>query len=97
ILLFIPGLSNDYGTARSWLHLGPISFQPSEFLKIALIFYLAVWLQKKESIISTFREGFVPFVVLLCLSTFLVAIQPDLGSFLVFSVIAITMFFVAGG
>jgi cell division protein FtsW len=97
VLLFIPGIGNDYGTARSWLQLGLFAPQPSEFLKLTLVFYLAVWLQKKESLISTFQEGFVPFVILLCLSTFLVAVQPDLGSFLVFSVVACTMFFVAGG
>lgn len=97
ILLFVPGLGNEYGTARSWLPLGFFSLQPSEFLKLTLVFYLAVWLQKKESSIATFQEGFIPFVILLCLSTFLVAIQPDLGSFLVFSAIASTMFFVAGG
>ncbi len=97
LMLFIPGLGNQYGTAQSWLHLGPISFQPSEFLKLSLVFYLATWLQKKEASIATFQEGFIPFVILLCLSTFLVAIQPDLGSFLIFSVVASTMFFVAGG
>ncbi len=97
LLLFIPGLGNEYGTSQSWLHLGPLSFQPSEFLKLTLVFYLSVWLQKKETLISTFRDGFVPFVALLCLSTFLVAIQPDLGSFLIFSVVATIMFFVAGG
>ena len=97
LTLFLPGIGNEYGTARSWLQFSMFSVQPSEFLKISLVFYLAVWLQKKESLISTFQEGFIPFVILLCLSTFLVAIQPDLGSFLVFSVVASTMFFVAGG
>lgn len=97
IILFLPGIGNQYGTARSWLYLGFFSVQPSEFLKLTLVFYLAVWLQKKESLIATFQEGFIPFVVLLCISTFFVAIQPDLGSFLVFSVIATVMFFVAGG
>jgi cell division protein FtsW len=97
LTLYIPGLGNEYGTARSWLHVGFFSLQPSEFLKLTLIFYMAVWLQKKESSIATFKEGFVPFVILLCLSTFFVAIQPDLGSFLVFSVMCTTMFFVAGG
>ncbi len=97
LALYIPGLGNDYGTARSWFHFGFFSFQPSEFLKLSLVFYLAVWLQKKETSIATFHEGFVPFVILLCLSTFLVAIQPDLGSFLIFSVVACIMFFVAGG
>ncbi len=97
LTLFIPGIGNEYGTARSWLQFSIFSVQPSEFLKLTLVFYLAVWLQKKESLIGTLQEGFFPFVILLCLSTLLVAIQPDLGSFLVFSVVASTMFFVAGG
>lgn len=97
ILVFIPGLGNDYGSAHSWIQVLGFSLQPSEFLKITMIFYMALWLQKREQLIGTFKEGFVPFVTLLVLSTFLVAIQPDLGSFLVLSGIAITMFFIAGG
>ncbi len=97
IAVLLPGLRNTYGTASSWLILGPISFQPSEFLKITLVFYLAVWLQKREQLINTFKEGFLPFVTLLLLSTFVVAIEPDLGGFLVLSAIATTMFFIAGG
>ncbi len=95
--LFLPGVGNEYGTARSWIQLAGMSIQPSEFLKITMVFYLAVWLQKREADIATFQEGFLPFVALLCLSTFFVAIQPDLGSFLVLIVIATTMFFIAGG
>lgn len=97
ILVFLPGLGNEYGTAQSWLHIGGFTIQPSEFLKITLVFYLAVWLQKKEQLIGTFKEGFMPFVILLVLSTLLVALQPDLGSFLVLSSIASIMFFIAGG
>lgn len=97
IAVFLPGFRNTYGTANSWLILGPISFQPSEFLKITLIFYLAVWLQKREQLIGTFKEGFLPFAALLLLSTFVVAIEPDLGGFLVLTAISTTMFFIAGG
>ncbi len=97
LLVFIPGLGNDYGTAHSWLQLFGFSLQPSEFLKLSMIFYLALWLQKREQLVGTFKEGFIPFVTLLVLSTLLVAIQPDLGGFIVLSGIAITMFFVAGG
>src|SRR3989344_984488 len=97
VAVFLPGISNEYGTANSWLLIGPFSVQPSEFLKITLVFYLAVWLQKREQLISTLKEGFLPFVILLLLSTFLVAVQPDLGSFLVLTAIASTMFFIAGG
>jgi cell division protein FtsW len=97
LLVFIPGLGNDYGSAHSWLQVFGFSIQPSEFLKLTMIFYLALWLQKREQLVGTFKEGFIPFGTLLVLSTFLVAVQPDLGSFLVLSAIAITMFFIAGG
>ena len=97
IAVFLPGIGADYGTAASWLRVGPFSVQPSEILKLTLIFYMAVWLQKREQLIGTFKEGFIPFAILLTLSTMLVAMQPDLGSFLVLSGITVIMFFVAGG
>jgi len=96
--VFIPGINAGYGTASSWIRIGFIpSIQPSEFLKLTLIFYLAIWLQKREQLIGTWKEGFIPFASVLLLATILVALQPDLGSFLVLSAIAVVMFFVAGG
>lgn len=95
--VFLPGIGAGYGTARSWLLVAGISFQPSELLKLTLIFYLALWLQKREQLISTFQDGFLPFAGVLLMSTILVALQPDLGSFLVLTAIASIMFFVAGG
>ncbi len=97
LLVLIPGINAGWGTSWSWLRIGPFSVQPSEVLKLTLIFYLSVWLQKREQLIGTFKEGFVPFVTLLLVSTFLIAIQPDLGSFLVLCAIAAAMFFIAGG
>lgn len=97
LLVFLPGIRADYGTAQSWLRVGFISIQPSESFKLALIFYLALWLQKREQLIGTWKEGFIPFAVLTVLSTIMVAIQPDLGSFLVLFAIAVVMFFIAGG
>lgn len=97
LALFLPGIGNEYGTARSWIVIGGFSFQPSELLKLSLIFYLSVWLQKREQLIETFHEGFLPFASILLLSTIPIALQPDLGSFLVLSGIAGVLFFIAGG
>ncbi len=97
VLVLIPRFNAGWGTSSSWIRIGFFSLQPSEILKLTFIFYLAVWLQKREQLIATFKEGFVPFVTLLLISTFLVAIEPDLGGFLVLSVIAAAMFFIAGG
>lgn len=98
ILVLIPALSNDYGTSRSWLNLPFFpSIQPVEVAKMGLIVYLAIWMDKKVQIITTFKEGFLPFVVLLSVLVALLAIQPDFGSILVISCIAGSIFFVAGG
>jgi cell division protein FtsW len=95
--VFLPGVRAEWGTSYSWLRIGPFSLQPAEILKFTFVLYLALWLQKREQLIGTWKEGFVPFASLLSLSAVLVAFQPDLGSFLVIAAIAVIMFFTAGG
>jgi cell division protein FtsW len=98
VAVLIPGLNAGWGTSSSWLRLGPLpSIQPSEIFKLTFIFYLAVWLQKREQLIETFKEGFIPFATLLVVSTLIIAIEPDFGTFLILCGIAIIMFFIAGG
>src|SRR3989338_1141566 len=98
VLVFVPAFQpSGSQTSHSWLSAGPFTLQPSELLKLTMIFYLSVWLQKREQLIGTFKEGFLPFAILLVLSTLMVALQPDLGSFFVISGIASVMFFIAGG
>ena len=97
IAVLIPGLNSGWGTSSSWLRIGPLSLQPSELFKLSFIFYLSLWLQKREQLIGTFKEGFVPFATLLVVSTFIIAIEPDLGTFLILSGIGTVIFFIAGG
>ncbi len=96
--LFLPGIGADYGTANSWIDLPFLpSVQPSEFAKLALIFYLALWMEKRQEHIRTMQYGFLPFTILLSSIVILLATQPDFGSVLVISTIAASMFFGAGG
>ena len=98
ILLFLPGIGANYGTATSWIGLrGLPSIQPAEFAKLGLILYLAIWMEKKEQEVETMQYGFLPFVILLSTVVVLLALQPDFGSVLVITTIAASMFFVAGG
>lgn len=98
VLVLIPSLSNDYGSAKSWLNLPFLpSVQPSEIAKFALISYLAIWMDKKVQAITTFQEGFLPFVVLLSVFVLLIGAQPDFGAVLVIGFISASIFFVAGG
>ncbi|MCD5382551.1 putative lipid II flippase FtsW [Candidatus Gracilibacteria bacterium] len=98
IILFIPGLTNDYGSARSWLNIpGLPSIQPSEIMKLGLILYFTLWIESKTNKIATLKEGFFPFAFLIGMIILLIGLQPDFGAVLVISFIAGAMFFVGGG
>lgn len=98
ILLFLPGIGANYGTSTSWINIPFIpSLQPAEFVKLTLIFYLAVWMEKRQELVRSFQYGFIPFTILLSSVVVLLALQPDFGSVLVIASIATSMFFAAGG
>src|SRR3989338_4801182 len=64
MLIFTPlGLTS--GGATRWLQIGPISFQPSELLKVSFVVYLASWLSSRSNRESNFWGGYVPFLSLI--------------------------------
>ena len=89
------------GPAQRWLPLPAVlssfSFQPSEFVKLALVIYLADVLVRKEDEIQDFKAGFMPRLLLIGIVVGLIALQPDLGTALAVSMIALVMLWVAGG
>ena len=96
VLVFVPGIgSKIYGASR-WVQLGPLSFQPSEMLKISLILYLAAWLEGKRERIKDFYEGLVPFLMIVGIISFLLIKQPDIGTLGATILIAMAIFFVSG-
>jgi cell division protein FtsW len=99
ILVFIPGFGTTvYGAAR-WVTIGPISFQPSEVMKLAIILYLAAWLSgsgKAQGKASDFYEGLVPFLLILSVVSFLIIKQPDTGTLGLIFIIAMSIFFASG-
>lgn len=97
ILVFIPGFGTTvYGAAR-WVEIGPISFQPSEVMKLAIILYLAAWLSSKgRAKTADFFEGFVPFLALLSLVGFLIIKQPDTGTLGLIFLVALSIYFASG-
>lgn len=98
VAVFLPGIGANYGTSTSWITLPFLpSVQPAEIVKLALIFYLAVWMEKRQEHVMSFQYGFIPFTIILSLAVVLLAMQPDFGSVLVIAVVAASMFFSAGG
>lgn len=93
--VYIPGLGIVRGGARSWIDLGPIDIQTSEIAKLGFILSFAKYLENKYEKLDTINDLIGP---MLFISPFILLLlkQPDLGSALVFIVIAFGMIFISG-
>lgn len=97
ILVFIPGLRGEYGTSYSWIVIFGKSFQPAEAVKLFLIFYLAGWVEIRKDDLKKFSAGLMPFLVVLAFIGILLLKQPDLGTFILVFIIALSIYFIAEG
>ncbi len=93
VVLLFGATHND---ARRWLSLGGLSVQPSEFLKVALVMYMAYSVEKKSAKIRQFSIGFIPHLIVLGVTALLLLSQPDFGTTVICSVLVFSMLFVAG-
>lgn len=96
VLVFIPGIGSQLQGASRWIMLGPISFQPTEMMKLAIIFYLALWIESRGEKVKNFSEGLVPFIFIIGIVSFLIIKQPDMGTLGLILLVAMTMFFIGG-
>ncbi len=96
LLLFVPGLGARVGGATRWLELAGFRFQPSELAKLALVLILAKNLSRPRSVISNFRVGILPNVLLLSIFIGLLLLQPDFGTASLLFIVTFLMLFAAG-
>ncbi len=94
--VFIPHLGWSHGGATRWLKLGPVSFQPVEFLKFGFIIYFAAWLSWAKNKVSDFRFGILPLTIMLGIIAFVLFRQPDTKSFILISLTGLSMLFISG-
>jgi len=96
IALYVPGVGHTVGGAKRWVRLFDVSFQPSEFARLALIIYLAYSMSKKQEKIKAFSVGFLPHAILFALFSILIVMQPDFGMAAMIALIVWIMLFVGG-
>ncbi len=97
LVLFIPDLSLFHGGASRWIYIGSVTFQPSEFLKIAFIIYFAAWLAHKKDRIKDFKSGLLPFLILMAVTGALLLSQRDTDTFVIIFVTGLGQLIIAGG
>ena len=97
VAVLIPGIGAEINGSRRWIVIPGIgTLQPAEFAKLAIVLYLAHWLDRRGKAARTFWNGLVPFALLVAPGFFLIAAEPDLGTAGVYVVVAVGIFFMAG-
>jgi cell division protein FtsW len=96
ILVFIPGIGVIAGGAPRWLRLGPITLQPSEFLKLVFMVYIAAWLSNPiREKGKSFKYTLIPFLIIVAFVAFLFAMQSDVSTLVVVMAFSLIMYFTA--
>jgi cell division protein FtsW len=90
ILVLIPSFGYHALGARRWLSIGPFNLQPTELAKFSLIVYLSSWFIYKE------RKRFFSFLILIGFLTFLIILQPDMGTAIIIFLLSISLYYLAG-
>lgn len=89
-------LGEEKGGARRWLALGPVTIQPSEFLKIVFGLYLAGYLSRRYTLLNDLQTGIVPLGVFYAAFAAMLALQPDIGSVVLLGTLVVLMLVVGG-
>ena len=95
LLISVFFLDRAHHTHR-WFHLGPLSFQPSEMAKPALILFLAFFLESRTKSMKDWRNTVLPAAVPTLVFIALIVFQPDLGTAIACAAITGCVLFVAG-
>ncbi|MBK8040246.1 MAG: cell division protein FtsW [Verrucomicrobiaceae bacterium] len=96
VLCYIPGVGVKINGSRRWIGMGSFRIQPSEFAKIALLIALSGWFATHETMVRTFRRGFLLPGMILMSIVGLIGCEFDLGNALLASVVGLGVMFVAG-
>ncbi len=96
VLVLLPGIGLKINGARRWLGAGPLQFQPSEIMKLALVLHAASILSAKPKLARNLREVAGPVVGVGACAVLLIMAQPDLGTSLVICFTMAAMLVAAG-
>jgi len=101
VLLVVPWTADNIAErvngARRWLTLGPLTVQPSELAKLAVIVWTASLAVKKQERLHSLRYGLLPFLIIVGMICVLVTLQPHFSAALMIAGLAGLILFVAGG
>lgn len=96
MLVLIPGIGRNVNGSQRWLPLGPMTVQPSELAKFALVLYVAGFLVRHQEAVRSRVEGLMKPVGVLGLVGVLFLFEPDFGATVIATGTVLGMLFLAG-
>jgi cell division protein FtsW len=96
VLVLVPGIGRQVNGSMRWIGFGPIGVQVSEFMKLAVVIYLAGYLVRRNVEVRTKVSGFVKPMVMLGIIAILLLMEPDFGATVVIVTTAMVMMYLAG-
>ncbi len=95
-LCYVPHIGMRLNGSRRWIGLGPITIQPSELAKLAVVFFLAAWFARYEKLNRKLLLGFILPLAIISLPAVLVLGEVDLGTTALIGTTAFVVMFIAG-
>ena len=96
MLVLVPFVGKGVNGARRWITLGFMNFQPSELAKFAVLLYAADYMVRKMEVKERFFRAVMPMAIAIAVVGLLLLAEPDMGAFMVISVIAMGILFLGG-
>ncbi|CAH1904398.1 essential cell division protein FtsW [Candidatus Nitrotoga sp. HW29] len=96
ILVLLPGIGREVNGSRRWLSLFVINLQPSELIKLFAVLYAADYTVRKGLVKNHWSQAFLPMFAVMALVGGLLLLEPDMGSFVVICIVAISILFLGG-
>ena len=96
ILVLIPGLGHNVNGATRWISLGPLNLQPSEFIKLLAVIYIAGYLVRHADDVTDKLSGFLRPMILVGIAAVLMLKQPDFGTTAVMMATVMGLLFLGG-
>ncbi|HUI26788.1 MAG TPA: putative lipid II flippase FtsW [Candidatus Kryptonia bacterium] len=96
VLVLIPHVGMVRGGARRWIGVGGFSIQPSEWVKIVLVMYLARSIARRGDKMASFTVGMLPHLIVIGIFAAIIVVQPDFGTAAILALLLIAMLFVGG-
>lgn len=96
LLVLAPGIGAERGGAQRWIALGGFSLQPSEFVKLGLVLYLARWISRHRDTMHAFSTGVLPALVAVGACSLLILGQPDFGTAAILGLLLLLMLYAGG-